>query len=417
MMKKLFCLILLVCGLSALHAELNPPHRYFELGVDVEAAVANSWFSVTDFFQETLVVDFTKMSQQLNNGLGVNFDLNAGVNMDINVGSIFRLGVFGGLSGTGQFNLSQGIIDFLAEGNASGDHSIEAGVVVDSFLYAEAGASFQTFVKNLGISFSPVVFLPVVYIPRTEMTAMVVPSEDGTRIDVRADAAVYSILGIEQFESAINVNEMLDINTMGLDISLGAEYALFPFLDIGASVRNIPIIPGRLKYKTDITASFEYTTEGMFDSMLGKDDESGEEKKSSDESSDAIRLPEKSQYLEDPQTVRRPTYIGLSASYRPFGEWFNVRGGIDFVINTPFYVNFNLGAGFHLLRMSRLGGHLFNFTLDTGYQQRMWTQRVGLVLNLRAFELDLSVSSCSGNFLRSFMGAGLGVGVGVRLGF
>lgn len=417
MMRKLFCLVLLSCGLCTLHAELNPPHRYFELGVDVEAAVANSWFTIPDFFQETLVVDFTEMSQQLRGGFAVNFDVNAGVNMDINVGSVFRFGVFGGLSGSGQFNLSQGVIDFLAKGNASGDHSIEAGMSIDSLLYAEAGASFQTFVKKLGISFSPAMFLPVVYIPRTEMTAQVMPSADGTKVDARADAAVYSILGIEQFESAINVNEILDINNMGLDISLGAEYALFPFLDIGVSVRNIPIIPGRLKYKTDVTASFEYSTEGLFDSMLGKDNESGEGEKSSDESSDAVKLPEKSQYLEDPQTVRRPTYIGFAASYRPFGEWFNVRGDIDFVINEPFYVNFNLGVGFHLLKMCKMGGHLFNFTLDTGYQQRMWTQRVGLVLNLRAFELDLAVSSCSGDFLRSFMGAGLGVGVGIRLGF
>ena len=133
--------------------------------------------------------------------------------------------------------------------------------------------------------------------------------------------------------------------------------------------------------------------------------------------SNPVKFPESSEYLEEPQKVRRPVYIGFAASYRPFGDWFNVRGGLDFVVHEPFYVNFNLGVGFHLLQMSKMGGHLFNFTIDTGYNQRMWTQQLALVLNLRAFELELAVSSRSGNFVRSFMGAGLGVGVGVRLGF
>lgn len=416
-MKRLFCLVALLCGLVTLHAELNPPHRYFEIGVEVDAAVSNSWFSIPDFFQETLVVDFTKMSQQLHNGLGVNFNVDAGAHMNINVGSIFRIGFFGGMNGTGQFNLSQGIIDFLAKGNADGDHSIEAGASVDSLLYAEAGVSFQSFIKKLGIYFSPAVFLPAVYVPHTEMTAQVTSLNGGSKMEANADASVYSIIGMEQFQSAIDVNSILDINNMGFDISLGAEYALFPFLDIGASVTNIPIVPGKLRYQTTVTASFEYDTNSLFDSMLGKGSEDKTEENSEKSDEEFITFPEKSEYLETPKAVRRPTLISLAASYRPFGEWFNVRGGLDFVINSPFYVNFNLGAGFHLLKMSKLGGHLFNFTLDTGYRQRMWTQRLGLVLNLRAFELDLAVSSCSGNFLKSFMGAGLGVGVGVRLGF
>lgn len=416
-MKRVVCLVALLYGLANLHAELHPPHRYVEVGVHVDAAVGNSWFSIPDFFQETLVVDFAKMSRQLHNGLSVNFNVDAGAHLNINVGSIFRIGFFGGMNGTGQCNLSQGIIDFLAKGNADGDHSIEAGVSVDSLVYAEAGVSFQSFIKRLGIHLSPAVFLPAVYIPHTEMTAQVTSSNGGSQVEARADAAVYSIIGMEQLQSAIDVNSILDINNMGFDISLGAEYALFPFLDIGASVTNIPIVPGKLRYRTTVTASFEYDTNSLFDSLLGKDSENEAEGEAEKTDEELVTLPDTSEYLETPMAVRRPTLIGFAASYRPFGEWFNVRGGLDFVINSPFYVNFKLGAGFHLVKMSKLGGHLFNFTLDTGYQQRMWTQRLGLVLNLRAFELDIAVSSCSENFLKSFMGAGLGVGVGIRLGF
>lgn len=415
-MKKFICIILLVCSFFGLHAELNPPHRYFEIGADVDVAVANNWFSIPDFFKETLVVDFTKMSESLNNGLSLNFDMNANVVLNLNIGSIFRFGVFGGLGGTGSFNLSQGVIDFIAKGNSSGDHKIDVGAGVDSLVYAEAGLSFQTFIKKWGISLSPAVYLPVIYIPNTEVSASITPMVDnGTLLKANVGVDVYSVIGIDQFDSAVDINKLLNLKNVGMDISLGVEYPLFSFLDLGLSVENIPIIPGKLEYKTAISASYEYNTNKLFDS-LSKDDEKTDTKEDSSSKSN-VEVPKESVHLSDPETIFRPTIIGLAASYRPFGDWFNVRGGVDFVIQNPFYVNFNVGAGFHLLKMSKMGGHLFNITLDTGYSQRMWTQQLGLVLNFRAFELNLSVSSRSGSFVKSFMGAGLGLGVGFRLGW
>ncbi len=410
-MKKLICIILWFCTFCGLHAELNPPHRYFELGFDVDVAVANNWFPIGDFFQETLVVDFSEMSDKLKNGLDINFDVNANVIMNLNIGSIFRFGVFGGLDGTGELNLSQGLVDFLGKGNSSGNHSVEIGAGIDTLVYAQAGLSFQSFIKKIGFSFSPAVFLPVVYIPSTEIavTATPVPG-GGTVVKTNADVAMYSIIGIDQF-TAIDINRVLNINNMGLDFSLGAEYPLFSFLDLGVSVKNIPIILGKLEYKTAISASFEYDSNELLDSLGNSNSEI------SKKSFPTVEMPEKSIHLNDAQVVRRPTLIGIAASYRPFGELFNVRGNLDFVINKPFYVNFNIGAGIHLLRMCKMGGHLFNLTLNTGYNQRMWTQQLDLVFNLRALELAFSVSSRSGNFIRSFMGAGLGVGVGFRLGF
>ena len=77
-----FCAVLLFfAGLAA--GEFNPYKRYFEIEVNVgdDTGISNNWFSLNDFTQETLVVDFNEMSRSLKNGLTMNLTGNTGFDM------------------------------------------------------------------------------------------------------------------------------------------------------------------------------------------------------------------------------------------------------------------------------------------------------------------------------------------------
>ena len=106
-MKKVLSIICALCIVTFAFAEIDPPHRYFEIGTEVHVGVSNNWFSVPDFFQETLVVDLNKMADNLSSGLTLDALLDARVNVAINGGKVFRMNIFAGAYGQGMVNISQ----------------------------------------------------------------------------------------------------------------------------------------------------------------------------------------------------------------------------------------------------------------------------------------------------------------------
>ena len=89
-MKKILSIICALCIVTFAFAEIDPPHRYFEIGTEVHVGVSNNWFSVTDFFQDTLVVDLNEMAEKLGGGLTLDALLDARVNLAVNGGKVFR---------------------------------------------------------------------------------------------------------------------------------------------------------------------------------------------------------------------------------------------------------------------------------------------------------------------------------------
>ena len=118
-MKKVLSIICALCIVTFAFAEIDPPHRYFEIGTEVHVGVSNNWFSVPDFFQETLVVDLNKMADNLSSGLTLDALLDAQVNVAINSGKVFRMNIFAGAYGQRMVNISQEMLEFLANGNAN----------------------------------------------------------------------------------------------------------------------------------------------------------------------------------------------------------------------------------------------------------------------------------------------------------
>lgn len=408
-MKKLLSIICALCIAGFTFAEIDPPHRYFEIGTEVHVGVSNNWFSVPDFFQETLVVDLNKMADNLSSGLTLDALLDARVNVAINGGKVFRMNIFAGAYGQGMVNISQEMLEFLANGNAdTPNNSITAELGTDINAYVEAGVRFQSIIKKLGISVTPTVFIPLVHVPRVVATAVVTPQDDGSMIATgKADIKAYSVVPLNN-PTNIDINALL--KDVGVDFSIGAQYAILPGLDVGLEVLHIPAWAASLRHETAFAASADYKVNSVLDSVAGNSGSQFYEGKF--EVGDPTYTT-----LTEPKKIRRPIEAVLMTEWRPFGEWFDVNGSAGYVFGENHNFKFTVGAGFHLLRMSKLGGHMLDFNIKSGYQDRIWTQQAQLIWNLRVFELEFNVSSRSANFLSSFTGTGLGAGLGFRVGF
>jgi hypothetical protein len=60
---------------------------------------------------------------------------------------------------------------------------------------------------------------------------------------------------------------------------------------------------------------------------------------------------------------------------------------------------------------------IFSLALSSGCRERIWRRNVGIMLNLRVFQLDLGVSRQSRSFVDGFKLKGLGAAAGLRPGF
>lgn len=410
-MKKVLSIICALCIVTFAFAEIDPPHRYFEIGTEVHVGVSNNWFSVPDFFQETLVVDLNKMADNLSSGLTLDALLDARVNVAINGGKVFRMNIFAGAYGQGMVNISQEMLEFLANGNANTpNNTITAKLGTDINAYVEAGVRFQSIIQNLGISVTPTVFVPVAHVPRIVATGKVEPQEDGSMIATgKADIKAYSVVPLND-PTNIDINALL--KDVGVDFSIGAQYAILPSLDVGLEVLHIPALAASLRNEASFSLNADYKVNPVLNSAMGDTDTDGKYFEGSYEMSEITYTT-----LTEPKKIRRPIEAVLMTEWRPFGEWFDVNGSAGYVFGENHNFKFAVGAGFHLLRMSKLGGHMLDFNIKSGYQDRIWTQQAQLIWNLRALELEFNVSSRSSNFLSSFTGTGLGAGFGLRIGF
>ncbi len=403
-MKKICCVFLLVAVMGAASAELNPPHRYFEIGTDVSAGVSNNWFAVNDFFKDVLLVDLNKMSDELKDGMNLNAAADVNVFMNLNLGKVARIGTFVAVDGDGMVNLPQTLLDFIANGNAQTPNGFSGELYIGTAVYVEAGFSIQSFVKKFGIKVTPTVFMPALYVPDTEAAYSVSTKDDGhSSISASADISVYSAIPLDT--RTLNVSEQLA--GAGLDFDLEVEYPLLKNLDLGVALRHIPAVPASMIYKMGFTATAEYAMEPLLNGSS-----SGLKYDGTYTHTDPVY-----ETLSSPYTVQRPIIFGVQAAYRPFGDWFVVKGNADCVFKNPVYLNAGVEAGIYFLPMSKMGGHLLAAAFSMNYEDSVWIQRVTIGLNLRVLELTAHVSSQSSDFIKSFTGTGLGAGLGVRIGF
>jgi len=384
-------------------------NRTFEIAVGADVNVSNDFITAKDFFQETFVINIDDF---LN---GFRLDFSAAIkplSLNFNWKDKWGFGLdFAHISVFGNVSLSGSMMNLSLASD-------------DKF-----GAGAAAFVDVLGI---PVFFhardfkvkiRPAAYAPLLYTEPGITYNFDGSRLSVDYDMRVYtpiSLKGIlggdsnDSFQDSLTEAAIWDIlnNNLGFDLSLGLEYPLFPWLDVGADIVNLPIpfAASKLNHYTLLRDS-AYVDSSKID--IGDLIDGGEIP------DDAYHVPDgfepKYGYDSDGKTLYRPFKMLFYANYRPFESYvLTLIPSLGFSINRLYP---SIGAPEGGLSVRCDLANLFIVTLGINYTDRKWKNSLDLVLNFRAIELDVGVSVQSPDFARSFQGAGVGVNVGVKLGW
>lgn len=374
------------------------PDRTFEMGLDVQAGFGNNYFSVGDFLQETLVIDLNDMADTFNDeGLALSTDVKVKNLFNLNLSPDFRLGFFFQTKASGYSNVPKAFFDLAANGNKL-DKTYSGPMKLRGDVISELGATFGTWIYGFDTKFGASLFFPLVHLEKPEAKYTFRTGSDGkVTASVVADLPVYSVAPLED---GVNTSDILAnlLSAGGFDISVGAEYPLFPdLLIVGADFQNIPILPARMVERTRFLSTMTFTADNIA-ANYDSDDLTQTDQESSFESDKA------------PISVLRPFKFNTHAVYTPMGTpLFKLIPNLGLGVYSWVYPEFGLKAQFDFWKWLVID-------VGTSYEDELWKQAMGINLNLWLMELDLALAGQSQDIAHS-LGSGVGLSVGLKFGF
>lgn len=404
-MKKLLTTFLAITTASLISAELYKPHRFVEVGVTATAGASNNYFSATDYLHKEVVVDLRKIAEEMpEDGLYLDTLVQTQAFINFNFGQRFRLGLFTGIEGSGGLNIEKDLFDLLGKGYSVGETK-NIAIKGHGDVFATAGLSYATRIGSFGIKITPTYFVPIAYVADASATVSVTNTESGAiRASAYAPVDIYTVIDMEHVKddgvTAEQINEAA--KNGGIDLSLAIEKPLFNSLDVGVFTR-IPIVPGTLKHK--MTANvYAYYTEN---NLLGYLDET--EESEHDHGVDDIV------YTSGSYKAHRPFRLGAEAAWRPFGNLLTFRPEVAVAARNPYsqdmqiYAEYSFGAELSLF-------NIIGINASTAYQNQVFVQSLGLMLNIRLLEIDAGASLRGADFANSFNYTGFGAFISVKAG-
>ncbi|MDR1949146.1 MAG: hypothetical protein LBQ38_07125 [Spirochaetaceae bacterium] len=397
-MKRLLPLPLFLGLLVSLYAET--PQRTAEFGIDFEAGFANNYINFGELFSsETLVIDLNTLPL---GGLNTAVAAEGGLFVNVNIKQ-FSFGWFAGVDTFFTGGLSGEMAKLFSRGNIE-MQNFSGEVLLGGSAFLDTGLKAAMDFKGWKFGFSPSLFIPLIYMPRP-LIRLDLDTADSLFVDMTVRMNIYTPFPMDTMEFSGDF-----FRGTGLDLSLFAEYALLPILDVGGIMSHIPIVPSRLNYGMYVAYQFAFPA----DSGDGVPDANLIDAMINDE------LPEfagDTFYLDGNfLNVFRPLRFDVFARYKPFkNEFITVKPMIGLSFLTIYgydttCFNAELAGGLNL-------GNLFLLDLSTGYRERLWRHKLGIALNFRVVELDLGVALMSPDFKTSFNLSGLSVAFGLRFGY
>ena len=384
--------------------------RCFELALlDTQVGISNDFIVAKDIFnkERTISIDLDEFVKGVRLDAGVDI---SPVSLSINWKDKWGFGFdFAHVNVTGNVDLSDKLLRLLM--------TDEDKFGLGGSAFVDVGIPVFFHVKKFKITFRSAGFFPVVY-SKSDFTYIFKNIDtSGTLLELQYNILVNLPIPFEELQDPVESLKTLDANILGYDFSVGAEFPLFPWLDLGLDVKNIPFIPSTPKYfmrmedkVTVDTSKINYNDlargKTKFEELVG----SGEEY--------PIRVPESFDpvYGTGDYNVLRPFKMRASANFHPSGsKMLSVIPQVGFAIDPVFVQPFSIEGGVK----ARLDlANMFVTTIGIIYEDRVWKNSVDFVVfNFRALEFDLGVSVQSSKLLKSWEGAGVGVNVAAKLGF
>jgi hypothetical protein len=403
MKTKFFAVTLAFISSFALWA-WEMPSRYFEMGLDVDVGVANSSLSWGEIFNSarTIEIDLNNLGES---ELGLDLLTRANFFMNLQTRGKYKIGVgvFSGVEINSFGSLSQEAVELLVNGNGSAS-SLEGSAAMGGSVFADVGLRGMATLNKWKFTVSPSVFIPLIYMSKPDISYTLTTGDPFSgNITVKAD--IYTALSPDE---GINISEVLA--PKGFDISADISYQLFPFLEVGGTVTHIPIVPAFMSHGRSINENYAINGAGKTLQELIEDDELS-----------SLLSPEPSEddlvsFSNGDKAVVRPLRFDAYTVYTPFTmDWMRLSLkpslGLSFltVYDT---VHFNVGVATEFKLVNMVG-----LTWDFRYREQVWLNKLSLMLNVRALELDFGAGFRSLDFPGAFTAKGLYASFGFRLGF
>ena len=410
-MKRLLLLSIAVILVPQFaRAELAESHRYFEMGVDVQAGISNNYLGLTDILVKELVIDFQKMEREVpDDGLTFDYTADADYHMSLDINKYFRGKLFFGVDGSGYANIGHELFEILGKG-VKVNESKSIGLSLYGDLFLDAGISYKTDIKGFGVRVEPAVYMPLVHVADTSAKLKYTSNKAGLiRADAEIPVDIYTIVDMDGFKKDQVTMEYVSnaiseaIRNIGFDLFLEVEHKITRTFEMGGFTR-IPIVPGKLDY----VASTRYWAYAEQSNFLGYLNDTNSFK--SDSGHDEFT------YSKKTAKVHRPFILGAEGAWRPFGPWCTFRPKMDMVIRNPYspewqiFGEYALSVDFRFLKV--VGLHF-----ATRYENLVFSQVMGFSLNTRIVELDIKAALRGGDFANSFDLSGASVQLGLKFGF
>jgi hypothetical protein len=435
-MNKTYMLCVVIFGTAVLYAH-DKPLRFFELGLDVNAAVANSFLGISDVFNEDHKVALD-LNQLARNDLSVNAGASADLFLNINLSSTLSFGIFAGLDVRTVGTIPQNLLSLLSDGNAEHAYLYNDSMDINANVFALAGARFSTYLgSRLKMSIAPAFFVPLVYMPKPSIR-YTVDTTTGLGLHAQADAHIYSALSLQPFIDggfAFDINKILEVlgTSSGIDLAWNVELELTPRFYLGASIINLPLKPALLNHSMRFNATIDLETDNLLDDLLGGT--------LTGKIEDALQDISINPYYDDIAIykIARPLQFDLYGITHPFGATFLT---LKINIGMTFFDIYKPGSLFSPTGQLDLSSedHSFNVGVEMRFQlwrllwvgarfaneEHVWKHSIELALNLHLIEIDAGIhletvgEPTQESFLNSIKvgnAHGLGLTLGFRFGF
>ncbi|MBO5606883.1 MAG: hypothetical protein J5930_03225 [Treponema sp.] len=420
-MKRIIAIcIMFAAGLSCLSAEMNPRKRYIEMQWGFDVYAGQNAMNLTDIFQKELVLDFPQIYRNIGNGpLSIDVGLNTTAYDFSAVFGGWGAGIRAGISGYGTFSVSNDMVQLLAEGNTL-DEEQTTSFSLSSGVFINCDIPFYFKVGKLRFVATPSAFVPMLYIPASNVTVKYTMHSDGSMDLVGSTTANVYSLAAQNFsmqDTTKSVSEMTFdaekiFQSLGVDLSLAVEYPLFKNLDLGGYA-TVPIIPGRLNKRLSGGTIVSIHADPVLGTALNGSNPF------------TVTGPDTKPWIvEDAETfyVNRPMRLGAEVAWRPFGgNWFVLHGRVGGAMRNPFGKDFTWNLNYiypeYKFALQLTGLYVFGFDISTEYTDRVFTHSAGIRLNIRVLELDATVGISSPSFLSSFTPDGVKASISMKMGF
>jgi hypothetical protein len=400
--------------------------RLFEIGLlNINAGFSNSWLAFGDLFE----LGSFDVKEAIKDGK--EFDLELGmaikpVSVRVILGSLFTLDIVTGTDASIRLDTDDATIkslttmqDILAEVSNLNDatqinnkltqsiNSLGGGLSFEGEAYAFVDLSGERkFLNNkLFLKAGPSVYSPIFYMPKKTMRL----SAHADNYD--ADTGGTYKLGLENSDR-MDAWYSSPFSAVGVDLSVEGRYAVWPILDAGLAISNIPLVPATMdtRYSFDPSSfSFSATIPKLADLPTTSPELKGDIDidKMIDDLKDGTT---------DKITALRPVRFDFYGLYKPFKSAFLlVRPDIGFSVKYPgtdAYTTFNWGIEGQINLPI-----ILSVSLGIKEFEEAWSNYLLLRISLGIWETSIGVGLRGPDFVSSWTGKGLNAVFGMKFGW